>query len=52
MTESIATLPASAHPVWRRSPLTVAGLALILLLILIAVFAPLSVAKYRRAVSR
>ena len=41
MAESIATLRASAHPVWRRSPLTVAGLALILLLVLIAVFAPL-----------
>src|SRR5215207_2171616 len=41
MTEVLA-MPARPHlPAWRRSPLTVAGLALIVLLALIAVSAPL-----------
>ncbi len=41
MAEIVVTLAKSRRPVWRRSPLTVAGLVLIALLALIAVTAPL-----------
>jgi peptide/nickel transport system permease protein len=41
MTETLATPARSHRPAWRRSPLTVAGLALIVLLALIALSAPL-----------
>jgi peptide/nickel transport system permease protein len=41
MAEALATPALLRRPAWRRSPLTVAGLALILLLALIAVSAPL-----------
>src|SRR5215510_9659658 len=41
MAEILVTPAPTYRPVWRRSPLTVAGLALIAILILIAVSAPL-----------
>ena len=40
MAETSVTLTTARRPVWRRSPLTVAGLALIILLALIAILAP------------
>src|SRR5215467_1478533 len=41
MAETSATRALPRRPAWRRSPLTVAGLVLIVLLALIAVLAPL-----------
>src|SRR5258706_16300007 len=41
MAEPLAMPTPPRRPVWRRSPLTVAGLALIAILVLIAVLAPL-----------
>src|SRR5712691_9636744 len=41
MVEPLAPPAPPRRPVWRRSPLTVAGLVLIVILVLIAVLAPL-----------